>query len=254
MKRTGFIGGSDCVKIMNGDWLDLWQVKTGRKESEDLSRNIAVQVGIATESLNIEWFEHEYDCIVQDEQKSFEETIGLVPVKGTVDGVWNNAIIEAKHTNSRNNMEDVLSYYMPQVQTYIRLANAAGAYLSVIFGNNKWESAYVSRNDEYFNSMWSVVSDFWGYVERDQEPLGVDVPSINIDKIEIDNMVKRDASRDNQFVEAAYTFVENEAAAKTFENAKKDLKSMVAGNEREVYCDTLSIKRSKNGALRIVKR
>ena len=30
MERKGFIGGSDCVKIMNGDWLELWQIKTGR--------------------------------------------------------------------------------------------------------------------------------------------------------------------------------------------------------------------------------
>ena len=45
MERKGFIGGSDCVKITNGDWLELWQIKTGRVESDDLSRNIAVQLG-----------------------------------------------------------------------------------------------------------------------------------------------------------------------------------------------------------------
>ena len=27
MKRTGFIGGSDCVKIMNGQWYELWEIK-----------------------------------------------------------------------------------------------------------------------------------------------------------------------------------------------------------------------------------
>jgi hypothetical protein len=26
MERKGFIGGSDCVKIMQGNWLGLWQV------------------------------------------------------------------------------------------------------------------------------------------------------------------------------------------------------------------------------------
>ena len=52
MERKGFIGGSDCVKIMQGNWLELWQVKTGRIEPEDLSRNIAVQMGIQTEEFN----------------------------------------------------------------------------------------------------------------------------------------------------------------------------------------------------------
>ena len=32
MNRVGFIGGSDCVKIMQGDWLELWKIKTGREQ------------------------------------------------------------------------------------------------------------------------------------------------------------------------------------------------------------------------------
>ena len=27
MERKGFIGGSDCTKIMEGYWLELWQDK-----------------------------------------------------------------------------------------------------------------------------------------------------------------------------------------------------------------------------------
>ena len=254
MKRTGFIGGSDCVRIMQGHWLELWQVKTGRSEGDDLSRNIAVQLGSLTEDFNIEWFEYEHDCTITDTQKSFEKRIGDVPTKGTVDGMWGSAIIEAKHTNAMNNMDNVIEYYMPQIQTYAHLANADGIYLSVIFGNSKWESAYVARNQEYFNSMWAVVSDFWGYVVRDQEPVGIDTPSISIDKIEVDNMIRRDASTDNEFTSKAHDYIEHQSAAKLFEAAKKDLKSMVGHNEREVYNSLLTIKRDKRGALRITTR
>ena len=42
MERKGFIGGSDCVKIMRGEWLELWEIKTGRRESEDLSDNLSL--------------------------------------------------------------------------------------------------------------------------------------------------------------------------------------------------------------------
>ena len=254
MKRTGFIGGSDCVRIMQGHWLELWQVKTGRSEGDDLSRNIAVQLGSLTEDFNIEWFEYEHDCTITDAQKSFEKRIGDVPTKGTVDGMWGSAIIEAKHTNAMNNMDSVIEYYMPQIQTYAHLAGADGIYLSVIFGNSKWESAYVARNQEYFNSMWAVVSDFWGYVMRDQEPVGIDTPSISIDKIEVDSMVRRDASTDNEFTSKAHDYIEHQSAAKLFEAAKKDLKSMVGHNEREVYNSLLTIKRDKRGALRITTR
>ena len=259
MERKGFIGGSDCVKIMQGNWLELWQIKTGRVEPEDLSRNIAVQMGVYTEDFNLGWFANEYDCTLTGFQKSFEETIGSVPVKGTVDAMVGDSIedsiVEAKHTNAYNTLDKVIEYYMPQLQLYIHLAKANGAHISVIFGNNKWESAYVSRNEEYFNSMWAVVSDFWGYVLRDEEPVGNDQPiQLSIDKVSVDNMVKRNATSDNQFVDAAITYVENEAAAKTFESAKKQIKDMVGDNEREVYCDQLTAKRDKRGAIRITRR
>lgn len=254
MQRTGFIGGSDCVKIINGDWLELWQIKTGRADSPDLSDNIAVQLGIHTEDFNLRWFEQENKCTLHSHQLELEESIGSVTAKGTIDAKWEEYVVEAKHTNSMNNMDKAIAYYMPQIQLYCRLAGAPGAFMSVIFGNNKWESAYVSFNQEYFDVMWSVVSDFWSYVAQDKEPLGVSQPSISTDKIAIDEMVKRDASKDNAFIDAAHTYIENEAHARSFEIAKKSLKDMVGHDEREVYCDLLSIKRDKRGSLRITTR
>ena len=53
MERKGFIGGSDCNTIMNGDWLRLWSEKLGYTESSDLSDILAVQLGSYTESFNI---------------------------------------------------------------------------------------------------------------------------------------------------------------------------------------------------------
>ena len=79
MERKGFIGGSDCVKIMQGNWLELWQIKTGLVESDDLSRNLAVQLGSYTEDFNLEWFEIEYDCILSNLQHEYELQIGTVP-------------------------------------------------------------------------------------------------------------------------------------------------------------------------------
>ncbi len=113
---------------------------------------------------------------------------------------------------------------------------------------------HVDRNKEYFNSMWAVVSDFWGYVVRDEEPIAVDVSPLSIDKVPLDKMVARDASQDNMFVDAAVTYIQGYEQNRTFENAKKDLKGMVGDNEREVYCDQISVKRDKRGSLRITRR
>jgi hypothetical protein len=237
-------------------------------DSESLKTSVTTllcSLGFIPKTSICTWFEKNHDLEVVNKQLELGATIRDVPVKGTIDGMVPKIhksktelsgphIVEAKHTNSYNTMEGVIEYYMPQVQTYIQLANADGCYLSVIFGNNKWESAYVARNDEYFNSMWAVVSDFWGYVVRGEEPVGVDTPTLSIDRIEVDQMVKRDASQDNAFISSAHDYLANEQAAKAFESAKKDLKDMVGSNEREVYCDLLTIKRDKRGALRITTR
>ena len=254
MDRKGFIGGSDCVKIMQGDWLNLWQIKTGRKESDDLSRNLAVQMGIHTEEFHLRWFETERGVTLTGHQTEFKAKVGDIPCIGTVDAMLGNNIVEAKHTNSYNTMSKAVEYYMPQLQMYMHLADVEGAYLTCIFGNSEWDFVHVSRDKEYFNSMWTVVSDFWGYVVRDEEPIGVDAPSLSVDRVPLDNMVARDASQDNQFVDAAVTYIQGYEKNRIFENAKKDLKNMVSDNEREVYCEYLTVKRDKRGSLRITKR
>ena len=52
MRALG-IGGSDASKIMNGEWHELWEIKTGRKEDADLSDVFHVQLGHATEKFNL---------------------------------------------------------------------------------------------------------------------------------------------------------------------------------------------------------
>lgn len=255
MDRKGFIGGSDAVKIMQGDWLELWAIKTGRTEPEDLSKVLPVQMGIHTEPFNLRWFCENYDTHLMNHQEPYEALIGGVPIKGTIDAMTpDGMIVEAKHTHAMNTMDNIIEYYMPQIQLYMRLAESSGTYMSVIFGNSKWESAHVAYNEDYFNSMWAVVSDFWDYVSRDEEPIGYDVPRLVIDKIAVDQMVKRDANKDNAFVYAAHEYREHEQAARLFESAKRDLKNMVGQDEREVYCDLLTVRRDKRGALRITTR
>ena len=256
MERKGFIGGSDCTKIMEGHWLELWKVKTGREEPESLLRNLPVQLGNHTENFNLKWFAmHEAKAVVAH-QREFTGTVGTVPVKATIDGAIQGErnIIEAKHTNNFYNMDKMLDRYMPQIQLYCHIAKAEGVYLSVIFGNSNWECVHVAYDEEYFNSMWAVVSDFWGYVVRDEEPVDINTPNISRVSIALDDMVTRDASTDNQFVDAAVTYIHGYEQNRVFKNAEKDLKQMVSDNEREVYCDQLTVKRDKRGHLRITRR
>src|SRR5215218_2611761 len=58
--RRQFIGGSDARIIMGDNEAALrrlWQEKRGEVEPEDLSGSLVVQLGLATETLNREWYE-----------------------------------------------------------------------------------------------------------------------------------------------------------------------------------------------------
>src|SRR5262245_44610761 len=58
--RRYFIGGSDARIIMGDDesaLIQLWREKRGEAEPEDLSGNLIVQLGVATEELNRHWYE-----------------------------------------------------------------------------------------------------------------------------------------------------------------------------------------------------
>jgi predicted phage-related endonuclease len=71
-ERRSFIGGSDARIIMGNDekaLIRLWREKRGAVEPEDLSGNLVVQLGVATEELNRQWYEANTGQVVTDIQK-----------------------------------------------------------------------------------------------------------------------------------------------------------------------------------------
>jgi hypothetical protein len=259
MNRIGFIGGSDARRILEGDWYDLWMEKTGRSQPEDLSMSLPVAMGIHTEDFNISWFHanqlnHQHRIQQQVRISKNNSTVHDVPCKGTVDGWIDDlqAIIECKHTYDRNTMENCIKTYMPQMQFYMHISDLKGCYLSVFFGNRRWECVHVSYDQDYCRRMFVHIAEFWNLVTQDKEPAtGKQGTVLSTDQILVDNMTRRDASGDNHFISRCHDYIEQEANAKLFESAKADLKAMVGNTEREVYCDLLTIKRDKRGSLRI---
>lgn len=283
MERTGFIGGSDCVKIMNGQWCELWEIKTGRKQPEDLSHLIQVELGSFTEPFNLYWLEKETGWSATETQipyaKGWSDASNhdasdvisnkiIVPMQGTVDAIGINdegekAIIECKHTNAFTTIDKQVEYYMPQIQCYLDLADMDLCIFSVIFGNSKHQATAITRDHNYISAMRKEVLDFWNYVHLDKAPDALwgeeqnEFKNINhklLDAIPVDNMIKRDATLDNHFGMLASDFTANKSSAETYENAKKGLKEIIKPNEREVYNDFITVKRNKRGAITIKRR
>ena len=100
ISRRSFIGGSDARIIIGGDEADLlrlWREKRGEAEPKDLSGNLLVQLGVATEALNRRWYERTTGKVVKDVQSWVRHPV-LRWMAATLDGIveCTGAVFEAK--------------------------------------------------------------------------------------------------------------------------------------------------------------
>src|SRR4029453_7608039 len=75
--RRPFIGGSDARIIMGNEevaLIQLWREKRGEVEPKDLSGNLIVQLGAATEELNRSWYERNTGRRVSDVQRHIKNS------------------------------------------------------------------------------------------------------------------------------------------------------------------------------------
>ena len=62
----------------------LWHEKRGEAEPEDLSGNLVVQLGIATEALNRRWYESNTGQVLTDVQRRFAAAISSENDQGSM--------------------------------------------------------------------------------------------------------------------------------------------------------------------------
>jgi len=204
-----------------------------------------------------EKYEDEARILYEERHNEVVHELGLCPhpkysfLGGSPDGVSESGkLVEIKCPMMRDIDGSVPEHYMPQLQFYMFIANVDFCYFSNLFGNRKWDCVKVQKDNNYIISMNKTIKIFWDCVINKEAPTDQVLDTPCIDKILIDDMIARDATTDNEFISLAHDYIDSIASAKTNERAKKDLKSMVAANEREVYSDILSITRDKRGALR----
>ena len=141
--RRAFIGGSDARIIMGSDevaLVRLWREKRGEAEPEDLSGNLLVQLGAATEELNRLWYERNTGRRVRDVQRQVRlSTISwmVATLDGIVDGI--EAVFESKFMLPWSFSEKAAAEkYMAQLQHGMWVTHLRSSVLSIITGGGKW--------------------------------------------------------------------------------------------------------------------
>ena len=140
--RRSFIGGSDARIIMGSDeaaLIRLWQEKRGEAEPEDLSGNLIVQLGSATEELNRSWYERNTGRRVSDVQRHVKHS--AIPwMAATLDGIVEGtaAVFEAKFMLPWSFSEEAAAEkYMAQLQHNMWVTHLRTSVLSIITGGGK---------------------------------------------------------------------------------------------------------------------
>jgi predicted phage-related endonuclease len=249
--RRSFIGGSDARVIMGEDeaaLLRLWHEKRGEVEPEDLSANLIVQLGAATEDLNRLWFERNTGQEVTDVQRWVQHPV-LRFLAATLDGKVKatGAVFEAKFMLPWAFSEEMASEkHMPQLQHNMWVTNAKTAVLSVVTGGGKWVEITLPADPLYQHLLLTAEKKFWRCVETGEPPrlFGIEPPRPRIAAVRVVDM-----STSNSWAELAGAFRSTRAAFLEHERSKVELKALMPEDAKEAIGHGIRAKRSKSGAI-----
>ena len=250
-RRRTFIGGSDARIIMGHDesaLIRLWREKRGEVGPEDLSNNLIVQLGKATEDLNRIWYERNTGRSVGDVQ-SFVKHSAISWMAATLDGIvtGTGAVFEAKFMLPWSFSEEAaVEKHMAQVQHNMWVTHLRTAVLSIITGGGKWVEITVPMDPLYLSILVSAEKKFWRCVQCGEVPhlINAEPPRPRIEAIRIIDM-----NSSNSWAEFAAVFRTTRAAFLEHERAKSELKTLIPEDAREAIGHGVRAKRSKSGAI-----
>ena len=210
----------------------LWKEKRGEVEPEDLSGNLVVQLGVATEALNRAWYERNTGRAVADVQRWVQHPVKrwmAATLDGMVEGV--DAVFEAKFMLPWSFSEEAAAEkHMAQLQHNMWVTNARSAALSIITGGGKWIEITIPADALYQHFLVTAEHRFWRCVQNGDtpRPYGIEPPRPRIEAVRIVDM-----SESNSWAEFAGLFCSTRSAFLDHERAKAELKALMPEDAKE---------------------
>ena len=251
MDRRLFIGGSDARIIMSADeaaLIRLWREKRGEAEPDDLSDNLVVQLGVATEALNRTWYERNTGRRVTDVQRWARHPVNRW-MAATLDGMVEDpdAVFEAKFMLPWSFSEEAAAEkHMAQLQHNMWVTNARSAALSIITGGGKWIEMTIPADALYQHFLITAERRFWRCVETGEtpRPYGIEAPRPRVEAVRIIDM-----TGSNSWAQLAGVFCATRSAFVEHERAKSELKALMPEDAKEASGHGVRAKRSKSGSV-----
>jgi YqaJ-like viral recombinase domain len=231
-----------------GALIRLWREKRGEAEPEDLSGNLIVQLGTATEEFNRSWYERNTGQHVTDIQRRVKHS--AIPwMVATLDGIveGTGTVFEAKFMLPWSFSEEAAAEkYMAQVQHNMWVTHLRTSVLSIITGGGKWVEITIPMDSLYLIVLVSAEKKFWRCVQSGETPhlINAEPPRPRIETVRIVDM-----SGSNSWAEFAVLFRNTRSAFLDHERAKSELKALMPEDAKEAIGYGVRAKRSRSGAV-----
>jgi hypothetical protein len=247
--RKGKLTASRIAVLMNGDaegTMRLYRELAEGLPEEDLSNVWPVQLGAATEKLNLDWYERKNGVTLQMRGKVIVHP-KLSWAAATLDGYDDNLScpVECKHVGGREPMEVIIDRYQPQGQWQCFMTSSDKWALSVIMGANEPIVEYIDRDQAYINEEIRRGERFMMCVDLRIMPIPESpAPPPAPDPTKIIDMADHEAWRS-----LAARWLQTHGAAETAKLAEKGLKELVPAEAKKCFGAGIRITRDRAGRL-----
>lgn len=250
--RDGKVTASFVPYLMAGDTdkiLSEWRRLVGDPawEADDLSDNWPVQFGSYIETFALDWHEQKtgQPLTRRGEVVTHPE---LPHVCATLDAFReaDGCALDCKALGAWRKIDERSQFYTPQLIVQSGCTTAKRAALLIIHGGAEPQEYPVEWTAEYADQVWRRIDQFWRCVldlvpPVDVAPTLAPVPAIK----------EYDMAASNAWADRAAAWLASRAAAKEFDGAVKELKTLVPADAARCFGHGIRIDRAKNGNLSI---
>jgi hypothetical protein len=214
---------------------------------EDLSDNWPVQFGSYIERFALNWHEEKNEIIlgrhgevvVHPEIKHLSCTLDAYSFS-------TNTVIDCKAVGMWRKIDEVISYYTPQLIVQRSCIDAGQAAFLIVHGGSEPVEYPTTWDSAYEHQVFDRIEQFWQCCESmtppfEMEPALAPVPAVKT----------YDMSSNNSWCSYAGLWLNNKVAAKEFEFAAKSIKEAVPADGIKATGGGIIVSRNKAGSLSI---
>lgn len=242
--REGKLSASEVGRLMTGDpdkIMNLWRVKVGEIEEDDLSDVWPVQLGIHTEALNLAWYERNTGHHLF--KRGSVVTHPTVPwACSTLDGFDIKLVgpVDAKHVGGFEKLQTIVARYSAQMHWQMDCTGTTRSALSIIEGSREPVIEYIDWDAEYSAELWRRAEIFMQCVWDLTPPVAF--PPIQAPVAAVKEV---DMTGSNAWAVNADAWLKTKGYARSCVLAEKALKELVAPDVRRAYGGGIEITRDR---------